>query len=112
MAQINLTINGRNYGIACDDGQEKRVRDLGYYVDQRMKEIARAGAATNDAHLLVLTALVLADEIYELREENTELGHELRSKPAANPDDEEAMARAIGHLAERIDLVAGRIAKA
>ena len=81
MAEVNLSINGRNYGIACDDGQEKRVKELGYYVDQRIKEIARAGAANNDAHLLVLTALMLADEIYELREENVELNSKVLSSP-------------------------------
>ncbi len=111
MAEVNLAINGRNYGIACDDGQEKRVRDLGYYVDQRMKEIARAGAANNDAHLLVLTALMLADEIFDLREENTELGSKASETDEIREDDI-LMSRAIDNLAERIDLIAGRIGKA
>jgi cell division protein ZapA len=111
MAEINLTINGRNYGIACDDGQEKRVKELGYYVDQRMKEISRAGAANNDAHLLVLTALMLADEIYDQREELADFSHEARNREDMQ-EDEILVARAIDHLAERIDLIAGRIAKA
>lgn len=111
MAEVNLTINGRNYGIACDNGQEKRVKDLGFYVDQRMREIARAGAASNDAHLLVLTALMLADEVYELRDELSELNGRVRSIDNEREDDE-LMVRAIDHLAERINLIAGRIAKA
>ncbi len=60
MAEVTLTINGRNYGVACDDGQEDRLRDLGYYIDQRMREIAQAGAAGNESHLMILASLMLA----------------------------------------------------
>ena len=68
MAHINLTINGRNFGMECDDGQEQRVIDLGNYVDAKVKTIAAAGAASNENHLLVLTSLMLADEIHDLRD--------------------------------------------
>jgi cell division protein ZapA len=68
MAEVNLIIHGRTYGVGCDDGQEKRVRELGQYIDKRVKEIAGAGGAATEAHLLVLTSLVLADEIFETRE--------------------------------------------
>lgn len=54
MAEVTLEINGRNYGITCEDGQEQRVKDLGVYVDSRLKEITKAGAASNDMHLMVL----------------------------------------------------------
>ncbi len=111
MAEVNLNINGRNYGIACDAGQEKRVKDLGYYIDQRIKEISRAGAASNDSHLLILTALMLADEIFDLRDEMSELSEKAGESDAAREEDA-LMVRAIDHIAERIDLIAGRIAKA
>lgn len=111
MAEVNLNINGRNYGIACDSGQEKRVKDLGYYIDQRIKEISRAGAASNDSHLLILTALMLADEIFDLRDEMSELSEKAGESDAVREEDA-LMVRAIDHLAERIDLIAGRIAKA
>lgn len=111
MAEVNLSINGRNYGIACDDGQERRVRELGFFVDKKIKEIARAGAANNDAHLLVLTALMLADEIYELREENEELSEQVGDTQDTQQD-EILMAKAIDNLAERINLIAGRIQSA
>ncbi len=111
MAEVNLNINGRSYGIACDDGQEKRLKDLSYYVDQRMKEIGRAGAANNDAHLLVLTALMLADEIFDQREDINDLNSRIEENEGGQ-EDEVLVIRAIDHLAERIDLIAGRIAKA
>lgn len=42
MAEVNLSIYGKSYGIACDDGQEDRVLELGGYVDARLREIATA----------------------------------------------------------------------
>ncbi len=111
MAEITLTINGRNFGISCDDGQEQRVMDLGHYVDGRLKDISRAGAASNEAHLLVLTSLMLADEVYDLRNQVSNLGGEDQNVEAIKQD-ELVIAQAIDHLAERIDTIAGRIQKA
>lgn len=111
MAEVTLSINGRNYGIACDDGQERRLKDLAYYVDQRLKEISRAGAANNEAHLLVLTALMMADEVFDLRDENAELTEETNSAQTS-AEDEALMVRSITQLADRIDLIAGRLQKA
>lgn len=115
MAEISLTINGRIYAIACDDGQERRVTALGRYVDERLKEIARVGAATNDAHLLVLTALVLADEIYDLREDLQGALSSLRMRPAeqrVSEDEEKEILQTILSLVGRIDQIAGRMHKA
>ncbi len=111
MAEVTLTINGRNYGISCDDGQEKRVRELGYYVDQRLKEIGRAGAATNESHLLVLTAIMLADEIFDARDHIEDI-REHAGRTGEMEEEGTMAARAINHLAGRISLIADRIQKA
>ena len=111
MAQVNLTINGRSFGMECDDGQEQRVQDLGTYVDAKIKNIAEAGAASNENHLLVLTSLMLADEVHELRENLAALGEHVESKEQF--DQQELMvSEAIDSLAERIDSIANRIQKA
>jgi len=110
MGEVNINISGRNYGISCQDGQEQRVNDLGQYVDTRIKEISKAGAAANETHLLVLTTLMLADEIFEQRENGA-------SAPQAQPEaqnqnehtNEEEVADAINTLATRIDQIAKRI---
>lgn len=109
MAEVSVAIHGKTYGIACDDGQEKRVQDLAKYVDIRLREIAGAGAASNESHLLVLTALVMADEVFDMK---TSAGG-----PAApvderlSEDDEQMIVDAINHLAARIDSVADRLQK-
>lgn len=112
MAEVNLAINGKSYGIFCDEGQESRVMSLGRYIDQRMREIARAGAAGNESHLMILTALMLADEAMELREGSTELerrANDALMRAEEFAQDEVDVAQAIGKLAQRIDVIAGRL---
>jgi cell division protein ZapA len=122
MAEVNISINGRIHEISCDSGQEGRVVDLASYIDQRLQQIARSGAAYNDAHLLVLTALVLADELFETREKLAAVSAASASAPAkgrkgevaaelptANPEDEKAMAQLLEKLAKRIDGIASRV---
>ena len=117
MAEVNLNIHGKAYGIACDDGQENRVIEVGQYVDNRARDIAAAGAASNENHLLVLTALVLADEIKELRDNiQTNMSAVKQNAQPANKDeqgltetDERQIIESIEMLAERIDSVANRL---
>lgn len=113
MAEINLVINNRNYGVYCDDGQEQRVAELGHYIDSRLKEIAAAGAANNDNHLLVLTALVMADELFEARQSagQTE-GPSAGEANGMSEQDEAQVVQAISTLADRIDLIADRLQRA
>ena len=47
MAQVDVTINGRDYQIACDDGQEAHLVQLGEYVDRRVKELAKKACKTS-----------------------------------------------------------------
>ncbi len=104
MAEVSLLINGRSYDISCDDGQEKRVRELGKHVDSCIKQISAAGAATNENHLLVLASLVMADELFTLRDQ--------AQGSSGFEEDEAAIAGAIDTLAERIDSIADRIQSA
>lgn len=115
MSEVTLKINNRGYSLACDEGQEQRLADLGHYVDGHLQNIAQAGAATNEAHLLVLTSLVLADEIYELRETVAQLQNSMPQQgddaPARNHSDEDdvLISEAIDHLAAKIENIAARI---
>jgi cell division protein ZapA len=121
MAEVSLNIHGKAYGIACDDGQEQRVVQLGKYVDARLREIAGSGAATTESHLLVLTALVLADEAFEMREHVNSLYQQQQANPTAqrlaaamteerlSEEDEKLIVAAIDKLANRIDSVAQRL---
>lgn len=121
MADVNISINGRIYEIGCDQGQEGRVVDLAAYIDQRLQQISRSGAAYNDAHLMVLTTLVLADEIFELREGGQNApaaaAKAARGAAAAAPApagglsaaDEAALARVLEQVTKRIEGIAAKM---
>jgi|SRR5688572_30536919 len=111
MAEVNLTINGRVYGMACDDGQEQRLKDLAHYVDQRLREIGRAGAASNESHLLVLAAIVLADEVFDLKDGRVATAAKPPLAVQMTEEDEVTIVNAIDHLAARIDSIAGNLQK-
>lgn len=110
MGEVSLNINGRQYDMECDDGQEERVYALGDYVDAKIAEIAAAGAAGNEEHLLVLASLMLTDEVFELRENiNGNAGTNTNSDAIGN---EEEIAKSIENLAGKIEKIAARIQKA
>ncbi len=111
MAELTLTINGRNFSIACDDGQEQRVIDLAHFVDSRLKEVSGAGAAHSESHLLVLTSLMLADEVFDLRDQVAQGGGQVQDAGQLRKD-ELAIVGAIDQLAGRIDGIAERMKKA
>ncbi len=127
MAEVTIYINGRSYDISCDNGQEGRIVDLATYIDERLQQISRAGAAYNDAHLMVLTSLVLADELFDSRE-----GHApapaLRAsrgsaaaapaaapvapQPAIDREEEQAVLKVLEQITKRIEGVATRVMQA
>jgi cell division protein ZapA len=105
MAQVTITINGRNYPIACNAGEEGRIGELARYVDGKVKGFAKEFGAVGEARLLLLTALILADELAEAREAQN--GHHAAGNGAAAVGD--GLAGGIDHLAQRIEAIATRL---
>src|SRR3546814_13832923 len=92
------------YPIACDDGQEERVRQAAAYVDGRLTEVKAAARSASDAHLLLMVSLLLADELFDLRAERDEGS---AGSPAGTAVEAEA-ADAIHRLAGRTEAIAAR----
>jgi cell division protein ZapA len=96
MPHVSVTINGRAYSVACEAGQEARIERLALEVDERVQGFVRQVGQAGEARLLVLAALVIADELAEAR-------------GAASPD-EGRLAAGLERLAQRIEAVASRLA--
>lgn len=118
MADVNLHIDGRTYNVYCDDGQESRLKSLAAYVDQRVKEIAGPQNAANKSQALILTTLLLADELFELRDALTRSLQQAETMrvPAPppvyqglDPRQEKAIGDEIAKLATRIETLASRV---
>ncbi|MEE8332621.1 MAG: cell division protein ZapA [Alphaproteobacteria bacterium] len=104
MAQVEVTVNGRNYRIACDDGQEDHLVELAEFVNGKVTELVSAVGQVGDARLLVMASLLIADELSET------YGALKDGKGAASGDLIEA--EAANRLAERIEHIAARLAPA
>ena len=70
MAQVTITINAREYGIACEDGQERRIIQLAGMLDEKARMIAPPSGQISESMLLAMVGLLLADELTELRKGN------------------------------------------
>lgn len=103
MGQVSITIRGRQYQIACDDGQEAHLARLGRYLDQRAEQLHMGAGSVSDALLLVMVGLVVADELADTTAELETL------KAAGAKAADTAAAAAIDGLAGRIEDIAARL---
>lgn len=65
MAQVDITVNGRTYAIACNPGEEERLRRLAKHVDEKVGEILKSAGQPGEPRLLLMAALLVADEYFD-----------------------------------------------
>lgn len=104
MAQVTVSVNGRDFDIACDDGQESRVAELSREIDRRVAELARQVGQVGDHRLLLMAGLLIADELSEARERAGRLEAELNQA-----DNESGLAQKLERLAGQVEAIAARL---
>jgi cell division protein ZapA len=77
MAQVSVTINGRQYRMACEDGQESHLMRLAKDLDLRIDELRAKFGEIGDMRLTVMAALTVADELTEAGKRMRRLEEEL-----------------------------------
>jgi cell division protein ZapA len=107
MAQVSVTINGRQYRMACEDGQEGHLMRLAKDLDLRIGELRGKFGEIGDMRLTVMAALTIADELTEAGRRLHRLEEELASlQDARAAATQVAIATAFNAAAERIEKVA------
>ena len=109
MSQVAVTVNGRPYKVTCDDGQEPRIRRLAQYVDARIGEFVKGIGQVGEARLLLLAALVIADELSDANEALQEERSRVRAADAEAADVADAAASGVHGIAQRIEAIAARL---
>jgi len=112
MAHVSVTINGRQFRMACEDGQETHLMGLAEDLDRRIEGLRRQFGEIGDTRLVVMAALTVADELVEmgqrLRETEAELAT-LRDTRLASAEHSQvaqaAIASSLHAAAERIERV-------
>src|ERR1700687_1359788 len=65
MSQVSVTINGRQFRMACEDGQEAHLMELARDLDTRIEGLRSKFGEIGDTRLTVMAALTLADVVSE-----------------------------------------------
>lgn len=113
MAQINVTINGRSFRMACDDGEEERLLGLAERFDGWINELRGAFGEIGDQRLTVMAGIMATDHLVELEKKVAGLEAELATARDAGSEAREALDRresetasAIVTAAEKIEVLA------
>lgn len=77
MSHINVTINGRQYRMACEEGQEARLLKLAESLESRVENLRGKFGEIGDARLTVMAALTVADELLDANHRVRALEEEL-----------------------------------
>ena len=100
MGQVAVPVNGRSFTITCDDGQEPRIRRLAQYVDAKVAEFVSSIGQVGEARLLLLAALVIADELSDARDE---FQQERNRAADATVNGIQGMTKRVEAIAERLE---------
>jgi cell division protein ZapA len=100
MSQVSLRICGRDYAVSCADGEEAHVHALGNLIEEKLDSLP-SSTAQNEVRTMLFAALLLADEVSELRRHvDTPATQPAVNQPATDPA-----------LAGRLDAVANAITR-
>jgi cell division protein ZapA len=109
MGMVDITFNGRRHQVQCGDGEEPRLRRLAAYVDSCAGKLQQQHGQLPDAKVLLLTSLLVADELSDAYEEIKRL------KARAGEQEQRAeaeAAQALDRVAARLEQLAAALEKA
>jgi len=116
MSQVSVTINGRQFRMACDDGQEGHLMNLARDLDVRMEGLRKKFGEIGDTRLTVMAALTIADSLAETAARIKKLEDELAALQNARAEalnlDQAARAAitaALTAAAERIESITAKL---
>lgn len=110
MSQVSVTINGRQFRMACEDGQEGHLMNLARELDSRIDKLRTKFGEIGDTRLTVMAAITVADELSEagqrikrLEEELAALQNDQVTLSDRNKAAQAAIATALSKAAERVE---------
>jgi cell division protein ZapA len=109
MAQVTLRINGYAYTVGCKDGEEKHLEAMGAEVNRRIEGVRAAAGPSGEARMLVMAALLMADDLFDTRSRLQHAETALQQEPqpgatAVEPDLE--LSRRLNQMAKRAEEIA------
>lgn len=117
MATVTVTIDGKAYRMACDEGQEDHLAGLANRFDQYVSHLKSSFGEIGDLRLTVMAGIMVMDELAELQkrlkglENESETLRRSRDEALTQADSNDAaLTGLLSELATRIEQVASRVA--
>jgi cell division protein ZapA len=112
MGQVTLRVGGFSHPVSCEDGQESHLVGLGSEVDRRIASIRQMGGAQfPEARLMLLAALLLADELHDIRTGKVAVPGAAVAPAQVVAEPDPRVAERIATLAEKLEKIAGELAR-
>jgi cell division protein ZapA len=119
MPHVNVTINGKTYRMACEEGQEQHLLSLAQRFDGYVGQLKGAFGEIGDQRLTVMAGILVTDELGEARRriqsleaDNANLRTSRDELLRVNGDSEAATANRLSALAGRVEEIARKLAPA
>lgn len=116
MSKVSVTLNGREFTIGCEEGQEEYLRQLAHSLDGRVRAISEQVGQIGDLRLLLMASLIMVDEqkgmeqrIASLEEQVERLGHERHGAASLHAAEREQVAARLVEVAERLESFAASL---
>jgi cell division protein ZapA len=105
MSQVSVTIDGRKYRVACNEGEEAQLESLAGMIDDKIREMRAQFGEVGDDRLKIMAALSIADSLTEARD----AAAAERKRSEAAEQRTRALASSLDELGSRIEQVAARL---
>jgi len=116
MTTIEITLNGRDYPVACSEAEVPRIQELSKQLNARTTNLqAQMGTSVSDAHLLVMVNLMLLDELSDAQlkavvaQESAQEAIITATAQQTPSEDEEILVSAVRHLTGRVNSIAEKL---
>ncbi|WP_367717199.1 cell division protein ZapA [Nitratireductor sp. GISD-1A_MAKvit] len=117
MAQVTVTIDGKSYRMACDEGQEEHLVNLAQRFDRYITHLKDSFGEIGDHRLAVMAGIMVMDELTELQKRVRGMEGEIstlrrtRDEALSKADrSDSAVTGALGDLAVRMETLADKLA--
>lgn len=107
MGQVSLRLNGYVYTVGCQDGEEAHLYDMARHVEGWIQRARSLGGSASESKTLMMAALLMADEIFELKRTQVSPASEVKLQAAeALMRDDEARRERLARLAQHAERIA------
>jgi cell division protein ZapA len=117
MAQVTVSIDGKSYRMACDEGQEEHLLALANRFDRYVAHLKVSFGEIGDHRLAVMAGIMVMDELSELQRRIEGMESEIATLRKTRDDalskadrNDAAMVGALSGLAERMERLAAQLA--